>query len=149
MKLSFVVTIDADLDTVWGAFNNPDNMGRWQTNFDSYTHMSGEPGQPGSVAELMFNENGKNVVLTETITERREKSFLAGSYESTHGTTIIVNQFRAIDANQTLWTSWCKFSFKGFMKAMSLFISGAIRKRTEADMQRFKLMIETDEAGSA
>ena len=148
MKLSFGVTIDADVDTVWAAFNNPDNMGRWQTNFDAYTQLSGEPGQPGSVAELTFNENGKIVVLTETITARREKSFLAGSYESTDSTTIIVNQFRAIDTNQTLWTSWRKFSFKGFMKVMSLFISGTIRQRPEAVMQRFKLMIETDEAGS-
>jgi len=31
---------------------------------------------------------------------------------------------------------------------MSLFIGGVIRKRTEADMQRFKLMVETNEAQS-
>lgn len=149
MKFNFDVTIDADIDTVWAAFDNPDNMNRWQTNFDAYTHVSGEPGQPGSIAELSFNENGKIVVLTETITERRGKSFLAGTYKSTHGTTIIVNQFEAINASKTRWTSWCSFSFKGLMRVMSLFIGGAIRKRTEANMQRFKLMIETDQAGSA
>ena len=45
--------------------------------------------------------------------------------------------------------SWCNFSFKGFMKIMALFIAGTIRKRTENDMHRFKLMVETDEAGRA
>jgi len=45
--------------------------------------------------------------------------------------------------------SWCNFSFKGFMKIMALFIAGTIRKRTEDDMHRFKLMVETDEAGRA
>jgi uncharacterized membrane protein len=148
VKLNFDVTIDADLDTVWAAFDDPDNLGRWQTNFHSYTHKSGEPRQPGCAAELKFNENGKIVVLTETITERREKSFLAAAYESTHGTNIIVNQFAAISANETRWTSWCKFSFRGLMRVMSLFIGGVIRKRTEADMQRFKLLVETNEAGS-
>ena len=145
MKLNFEVTIDASLDAVWSAFNNPDNMARWQTNFHSYTH---ESGQPGSVAKLTFNENGKMVVLTETITERRDNKFLAGSYESAHGTTLIFNRFEPVDDHTTRWTSWCHFSFKGFMRVMSLFVGGVIRKRTEADMQRFNLLVETDNAGS-
>jgi uncharacterized protein YndB with AHSA1/START domain len=148
VKLNFDVTIDADVDTVWAAFDNADNLERWQTNFHAYQHKTGEPGQPGATAELTFNEKGKMVVLTETITERRERSFLASTYESAHGTTIIVNQFSDIDGKQTRWTSWCRFSFRGFMKVMSLFIGRTIRKRTEADMQRFKLMVETDEAQS-
>ena len=35
------------------------------------------------------------------------------------------------------------------MKVVSLFVSGMIRKRTEADMERFKLMVETDQANAA
>jgi uncharacterized protein YndB with AHSA1/START domain len=149
VKLNFEILIDASIDTVWAAFDNPDNMGRWQQNFHSYTHKSGDPGQPGSVAELKFDEKGKIVVLTETVTERRAPDFLAGTYESTHGTTIIVNRFEEIDEITTRWASWCRFSFTGFMKFISLFIAGVIRKRTEGDMQRFKLMVETDEAGSS
>lgn len=149
MKLNFEILIDATLDTVWAAFDNPDNMSRWQQNFHSYTHKSGEPGQPGSVAELVYNEKGKMIVLTETMTERRDANFLAGTYESVHGTTVIVNRFEKVDENTTRWASWCNFSFRGFMKFMSLFISGIIRKRTEGDMQRFKLMVESDQAGAS
>jgi uncharacterized protein YndB with AHSA1/START domain len=148
VKFNFDVTIDANVDAVWAAFDNPDNRRRWQTNFHAYEHKTGEPGQPGATAELTFDEKGKLVVLTETITERRERSFLACTYESGQGTTTIVNQFADIEGKQTRWTSWCRFSFTGFMKVMSLFMGGAIRKRTEADMQRFKLMVETDEAQS-
>jgi len=146
MKLNYEITIDAGLDKVWAAFDNADNMGRWQRNFQSYKPISGRPGEPGAVAELVFDEKGKTVVLRETITERREPDFLAGSYESEHGTTIIVNHFEAIDASTTRWSSWCNFTFTGFMKFMSLFIGNVIRKRTEGDMQRFKLMVESDEA---
>ena len=35
------------------------------------------------------------------------------------------------------------------MKFISLFVAGKIRKRSEADMQRFKLMVETDQANAA
>ena len=144
MKHKFEVVIDANLDEVWAAFDDPENMGRWQANFASYTHKSGEPGQPGAVAELVFTEKGRPVVLTETITERRVPDFLAGTYESRHGSTLIVNHFEAIDERRTRWTSWCNFRFRGTMKFLSLLVAGSIRKRTQGDMERFKLMVESD-----
>jgi uncharacterized protein YndB with AHSA1/START domain len=128
MKLKYETVIDASLDTVWAAFDNPDNMTRWQHNLESFTHVSGEAGQPGAVSELVFDEKGRKVVLTETITERRQPDF---------------------DENSTRWTAWCNFTFRGVMKVVSLFVAGTIRKRTEADMQRFKLMVETDRANAA
>jgi uncharacterized protein YndB with AHSA1/START domain len=149
MKLKFETVIDASPETVWAAFDNPDNMARWQQNLQSFNHISGEPGQAGAVSELRYDEKGKEVILTETITERREPDFLAGTYDSPMGKTLIVNHFEAVDEKSTRWTSWCNFTFNGFMKVMSLFVSGMIRKRTEADMERFKLMVETDQANAA
>lgn len=147
MKLNFEQTIDASLETVWAAFNNAANKGRWQQNFASYTHASGDPGQPGAIAELTFNENGKMLTVNETITECREPDFLSANYDSKNVTTIIVNHFKSVDNNATHWSTWCNFTFKGFMKIMALFLAGTIRKRTEDDMHRFKLLVETDEAG--
>ncbi len=149
MKLKFETVIDADLDTVWAAFDNPDNMTRWQQNLESFRHVSGEPGQPGAVSQLVYDEKGKKVVMTETISERRQPDFLAGTYDSPMGKVLIVNHFEAIDDDSTRWTAWCNFAFQGFMKIMSLFVGGMIRKRTEGDMQRFKLMVETDRANTA
>ncbi len=144
MKLKFETVIDASVNTVWAAFDDPGNMPRWQQNLESFNHISGEPGQPGAMSELKYDEKGKEVVLRETITERRDPTFLAGAYESPMGKTVIVNHFEAVDENSTCWTSWCNFTFQGFMKIMSLLVHSIIRKRTEADMDRFKLMVETD-----
>lgn len=148
MKLKFETVIDASLDTVWAAFDNPANMSRWQQNLVSFDHISGEPGQPGAISELKYDEKGKEVLMRETITERREPDFLAGVYDSRMGKTLIVNHFEAVDENATRWISWCNFTFTGFMKFTSLFVSGIIRRRTEADMQRYKLMVETDQANA-
>jgi hypothetical protein len=148
MKLRIEISIDADLDTVWSTFDHPDNMGRWQRNFHSYAHLPGDPGKVGSVSELTFNENGKIVALTETITERRDNNLLTNTYESARGKTTIVNRFEKNYESTTRWTSWCNFTFGGFMKLMSPFISGLIRIRTEGDMQRLKLVVETDDAGA-
>lgn len=146
MKLKCETVIDADLNTVWAAFDNPDNMPRWQQNLESFKHISGKAGQPGAVSELVYDEKGKKVVLRKTITERRQPDFIAGTYESPTGKSLIVNHFEAIDDSSTRWTAWCNFTFQGLMKIMSLFVSGVIRERTEGDMQRFKLMVETDQA---
>lgn len=149
MKLRLETVIDADLETVWAAFDNPDNMRRWQQNLQAFRHVSGEPGQPGAISELVYDENGRKVIMKETITERRQPDFLTGIYETPMGKTLIVNHFEAIGDNSTRWTAWCNFTFRGLMKITSLFVAGMIRKRSESDMQRFKLMVETDQASAA
>ena len=149
MKLNFSQSIDADLQTVWSAFNNPENKLRWQQGLESFTHKSGTRGQPGAVSEFIFNEGKKRIILKETITELREPNFLASIYRSVHGTTIIVNHFEPIDASATLWTSWYKLTFSGIMKFTAFLVASAIKKRTEGDMQRFKLLVETDEVNNA
>lgn len=149
MKLKFEIEIDANIDVVWEAFSKSENMKRWVQNFASFTPRSGVPGQVGATAEIVFNENGKRVAMLETITERRERDFLAGTYETDHGITTIVQHFVAIDENRTRWSSWCSFTFTGFMRFFTWFFSGVVRRRTEGDMQRFKLMVETDLAGSS
>ena len=149
MKKKFEIEIDAGIDTVWSAFTNRDNMHRWVQNFRSIETTSGDAGQPGARANVVFDENGKRVVLEETITERRENAFLASTYEAPHGTTHIVNHFEAVGGVRTRWTSWCHFTFRGFMKILSIVMAGAIRRRTEGDMARFKLMVETEEATRA
>ncbi|MDX1402930.1 MAG: SRPBCC family protein [Woeseiaceae bacterium] len=149
MKLRFETIIEADLDTVWAAFDDANNKVRWQQNLKSFKQVSGDPGRPGAVAEYVYDENGKKLVLTETITERREPVFLAGLYESPVGRTLVVNHFKAVDEHSTSWTAWSNFSFRGVMKIMSLFVAGTIRKRTKADMERFKLLVETDRASAS
>jgi hypothetical protein len=95
MKLNFEQKNDASLETVWAAFNNSSNKERWQQNFESYKHRTGDPGQPGAISELEFNENGKIMTVNETITECREPVFLSASYESKDASTIIVNHFES------------------------------------------------------
>ena len=144
MKHKTEVLIDADRDTVWRFFDNPDNMTRWQPTLKSFTHISGTPGQSDAVSELVYDENGREVVLTETITARRETEFLGGTYESKWGTVVILNLFEQIGDRQTRWSSNTNHIFKGFMKVMALFMRNSICGRIDADMQRFKLLVETE-----
>ncbi len=148
MKMKSEQIIYASRDFVWATFDNPDNLSRWQPTLESFTHKSGEPGQPGAISELVYDENGSKVVMTETVTERQQPNFMAGIYDSQWARTLIVNHFEAIDDNTTRFISYANMSFKGFMKVMSLFVAKSIRARAEADLNRFKLLVETEAAGT-
>lgn len=143
MKTRHEVLIDAPRAAVWAAFDDPDNMPRWQPTLKSFTRKSGTPGHPGAIAELVYDEDGREVRMTETITERREPDFMAGIYTSKLGKTIIVNHFEDAGENRTRWVMYANHMFKGIQKLMSLFLANSIKSRTESDLERFKLLVES------
>ncbi len=148
MKMKYEANIQASRDFVWAIFDNPDMLSKWQPTLESFTHQAGEPGRPGAVSELIYDENGKKVVMTETVTERRQPQFLARTYDNAWAMTLIVNHFEEIDDKTTHFVSYTNMKFKGIMKIMALFVARSIRTRTEADLNRFKLLVETEAAGS-
>ncbi|MGI9233448.1 MAG: SRPBCC family protein [Woeseiaceae bacterium] len=143
MKHKAEIIIDADLVTVWKMFDDTDNMMKWQPTLKSFTHKSGTPGQADAVSELVYDENGREVIMTETITARREPDFLGGTYESNWANVVIVNHFAKIGDGKTRWTMNAKYGFKGVMKIMALFMRKSIFARSDTDMNRFKLLVET------
>ncbi|MCK5325884.1 MAG: SRPBCC family protein [Woeseiaceae bacterium] len=149
MKFSIDIVIDVSLDAVWQLFDNPDNMKKWQPTLESFTHKSGDPGQSGAVAELIYDEKGRKIPIIETVTERREPHFMAGTYESAMGKAIIVNHFEEVEENRTRWVMYTNHTFNGIFKLLSIFFGGSIRKRNEEVMNNFKLFAETEQAERA
>lgn len=149
MKTRNEITIDADRETVWREFDNADNMCEWQPTLKSFTHKSGTPGEPGAVSELVYDENGRDVTMIETMTEKRRPDFMAGSYDSAWSRAIIVNHFEAVGDEQTRWVIYANHQFKGFFRIIGLFFRKSICGRTDEWMQRFKLLVETRAAGEA
>jgi uncharacterized membrane protein len=147
MKHKTEILIDADRATVWRMFDNPNNMTKWQPTLKSFKHKSGTPGQPDAVSELIYDENVRQLVMLETITARREPDFMGGTYESNWGSVVIFNQFEESDDGKTRWTSNMNYQFKGFMKVMAFFMRKSICKRSDRDMNRFKLLVESAVAG--
>ena len=143
MKHKAEIVIDADRATVWKMFAEPDNLVKWQPTLKSITLESGTAGETDAVSKLVYEENDREVVMTETITARREGSFLGGSYDSKWATVVIVNHFDDTENGSTRWTVNANYSFKGFMKILALFFRGSILRRTDADLNRFKLLVET------
>ena len=72
MKLTIETELNRSRTAVWRAFDNPENVKKWQPTLQSFAAQSGTPGQPGAVSKLTYQENGREVVLIETIISRSE-----------------------------------------------------------------------------
>ncbi len=82
--------------------------------------------------------------MTQTVIERREPDFVAAEYVSRWGKALLVNHFEVIDDNTTRWLAYANHTFTGVMRLGGLFIGKSIRERAEANMNRFKLLVETE-----
>lgn len=96
MKFQAEVLINRSREDVWKIFDDPDSMKKWQPTLEKFEHVSGERGQPGAVSRLTYKENGRDIVLMESIAVRKQPDFVSGSYSSSMGTNHLENHFEAV-----------------------------------------------------
>ncbi len=145
MKFTLELVINRSREEVWRIFDNPDNMKKWQPALKKFEPQSGTPGQVGAVSKLTYVENGREIVLIETITSRNEPEEFSGTYQNPMALNSIKNRFIKVDENRTKWIIECEFTFSGFWKLLSPLMKGMIKKRTEKDINQFKKLAESEE----
>jgi uncharacterized membrane protein len=148
MHLTIETDLDRRRDQVWRAFHNFENLKKWQPALLSFEPISGQPGHVGAVSRLKYDENGRVLVLTETITRRREPEEFAGSYETPHVTNSVYNRFVDLRNERTRWIIEAEFHFHGLSRFVSPLLRKAIRQRFHEDAQRFKAKLESGELES-
>ena len=144
MKLKLELPINKPRAEVWKAFDNAENIKKWQPTLVSFEPVSGTPGQPGAVSKLTYKENNRDLILIEKITRRDEPNGFDGVYESEFADNTIKNTFIGHGEGHTLWVMETEFTFKSFlMKIMGPLMKKSFVTRTQEDMRRFKEMTES------
>lgn len=143
MKFAHEIVINKSRDDVWKLFDDPDNMKHWQPTLQSFTPVSGTPGQPGAVSKLVYLENGRVVELVETIISRNQPDEFSGTYDNPMVMNTIRNTFVATTPDSTRWVMEGEFQLKGLLKLLGFMMGGAMRKRVAEDCDRFKKFAES------
>ena len=144
MKFKLELTINKPLAEVWKAFDNIENMRKWQPTLVKFEPISGIPGQPGAVSKLTYEEGGREFTLIEKIIHRDEPNSFDGIYENNFADNIIRNKFIELGQHQTVWAMETEFKFKTLiMKLMGPLMKKNFVARTQKDMERFKEMAES------
>ena len=144
MKFKIELPINKSRAAVWKAFDNAENIKKWQPTLVSFEPVSGTPGQPGAVSKLTYKEGNRDLILIEKITRRDEPKGFDGVYESEFADNAIRNTFIEQGKDQTLWVMETEFVFKNFlMKILGPLMKKSFVTRTQDDMKRFKEMAES------
>ena len=144
MKFKLETIINKPRADVWKAFDNVENMSKWQPTLISHELIEGTPGQLGAVSKLTYKQGEREFSLIERITHRDEPNHFNGVYENDFADNTVKNIFIERGKDQTLWVVETEFKFKTMlMKVMGNVMKKNYVKRTERDMQRFKEMVES------
>jgi uncharacterized protein YndB with AHSA1/START domain len=143
MKFTLQLPINRPRQDVWNAFNNRENMKKWQRSLVSFETISGTQGQPGAVSRFTYKEKEREFSLLERVTDREELHRLDGVYENNFADNTVRNTFIEQGKEQTLWVVETEFKFKTLLMR----ILGPIMKknfvlRTQREMERFKEFVE-------
>lgn len=144
MKFKCQVDIDLPRKKVIELFDNADNLKHWQDGFISFEHLTGEPGEVGSTARMMYDMNGRPMELIETITVKNFPDEFSGMYVHKHTTNSMVNKFESLATNKTRWTAEIDYTkLNGFMiKMMAFLMPGMFKKQTQKWLNQFKEFAE-------
>ena len=143
MKFTLELPIKGSRAEVWKAFDNPENMKKWQPSLISFETISGTQGQPGAVSKLTYKEREREFSLMERVTYREEPHRLDGVYENDFADNTVRNTFIEQDTEHTLWRVETEFRFKTlFMRILGPIMKKNFVLRTQRDMKRFKELLE-------
>jgi uncharacterized protein YndB with AHSA1/START domain len=143
MRFTLELLINKPRADVWKAFDNPENMKKWQPSLVSFDTISGIQGQPGALSKLTYKEREREFSLMERVTFRQEPHRLDGVYENNFAENSVRNTFVEQGKEQTLWIVETEFRFKTlYMRILGTLMKKNFVLRTQRDMERFKAMAE-------
>lgn len=142
MRYTSEITINRPVDVVTRLFDDPKNLYAWMDGLQSFELLSGEQGQPGAKAKLVYQMGKRRIEMIETITERNLPDIFAGTYDADGVHNIVVNRFIALPDGNTRYITENEFQFKGFMRIIAFLMPGAFKKQSFKYLEQFKAFVE-------
>ena len=113
-------------------FDDPTNLPKWQEGLQSFTALSGTPGQVGAKSELVFLMGKRRIEMVETITRRALPDAFEGTYEAKGVWNAVANRFTDM-GDKTRWDMEIEFRLNGFLKIIGWLMPGHVQKADGQD----------------
>jgi uncharacterized protein YndB with AHSA1/START domain len=143
VKIELNRRIRRDADTVRAAVTDAEALAEWQPTLKSLRVVSGRRGEAGSVSELVYDENGREVRLEETVTDSRDPELLELTYRGGQAVSRLRHWFASPAPGETVWTVDCDVRFHGlWRRLLAPLLKGSVRRRIDGDMARLQQLLE-------
>ena len=138
------ITVDKSIEESWNVTQDPNKMSEWMTGFKSFEHVSGEPGQVGSVSNVIFEVNGSETVIKETITKIIPNHSIAMTFENEMMEMDYVLEMKG-DANQTEIKTYTLVEGNGIITKSFIAMSpSSFKKQEDTNLSMLKNTIEAN-----
>lgn len=142
MKIRSEITIDRPREHVVALITNSDHTPKWQPGVKSIELLSGEKDQAGARSRVIFEFNGLQLEVFETVVQRRPPDLFSSAFEARGVTNTVVNRFSEVGPEKTRWVMENAFHFNRAMSVVAILIRNVISKQTVQSMRRFKSFAE-------
>ena len=144
MKFTCTVDIDAPMDKTVAIFSNADHLKEWQDGFQSIEHLSGQPGQPGAKARMLYKRGKGEMELIETIHVNDLPREFSALYEHKHMVNTMTTRFTELAEGRTRLSSDVDYvKLNGFViKIISKLFPGMAKKQVQKWLNQFKAHVE-------
>ena len=146
MKISHSIEIERSPEEVFTWIKDPERAKEWMTSVSEGEMLTGDPNTVGSTfREVVRDENGETEIhgVVTGFEENQMISFhLSGEYN-----TVDVEFHVKKVGNRTRVTQNADIRWRGFMKVMSIFLGGRIKKeimaQSQSEFEKLKTLCET------
>lgn len=146
MKFTCEVNISGSKEEVSAAFRDISKFPEWQSGFISHNLISGMPEEIGSKYRIHLEQNGRSIILVETILEYDLPDQFMALYEHEHMVNTMTARFEdigdgmvrcALDVEYTKFIGWMP-------KLMSFLMPSLFKKQTQGWLNDFKKSVEKE-----
>lgn len=142
MKITSEITINRPRQRVIDLITDPKNTPKWQSGIKSIELLSGDKDQEGAKSRVIFEFNGYQVEVIETVIRRDPPELFSSTFEARGVKNTVVNRFYEVGPDRTRWVMDNAFHFGAILALASVFLRSVVAKQTAQSMSRFKAFAE-------
>ena len=144
MKFKGHQDINQPLEKVAAYFADPQYLGEYQDGFVKKELISGEEGKDGAISEMLYHQQGRDLLMTETIVSNQLPHSFEAFYHHKHMDNTMKCTFTALSENQTRYEYEFEYVRMAWVipKLMGLLFPSMFRKQGEKWMTQFKEFVE-------
>ncbi len=142
MNHTLEATINKPLDEVITFYKNPEKYPLWMEGLKEHRNIKGSHGEEGTESVFVFDMKGREMELKEAVLISDFPHKHAVQYNTPGMIHTVEFEFSEIDEQSTKIINHNDFQFSGFMKIMSFFMGGALKKQSQKYLDAFKSAAE-------
>jgi len=148
MKMSHSIEIESSPEEVFSWIKDPEKAKEWMTSVSEGEMLSGDPNTVGSTfREVVRDENGETE-MHGVVTGFEENQMISFRLSGKYNTVEVEFRVEKID-ERTHVTQTADIRWRGFMKVVSIFLGGRIRKeimaQSQSEFKKLKALCELGE----